>query len=298
MGYFDVSEVVPEYTVGNRRVDYALRPGSPNAVFIEVKRPGENLDRHQQQLLEYCFQEGVKLAAWTNGWTWWLYLPLQAGGWEQRRFLTIYLEAQESAVVEQRFLDYLSPEKVGSGQAINYAEDFAELQQRAETISKTTVDAWNRIVERPDELLVDLIAETAERMCGFKPGPELVEQFLSRRVRVFSDASLPQGTLPGVPAHARASWWATSHEDWPGLYPLDHFGTGRLQRIPGCSATHQESVATSVVHRRTQGDPPLGRRAHGAVIQRYGQPEKQAGISQWNVAEGRHRQLAASIERP
>ena len=27
-----------------------LRPGSPNAVFIEVKRLGENLERHQQQL--------------------------------------------------------------------------------------------------------------------------------------------------------------------------------------------------------------------------------------------------------
>ena len=67
---FDVSQVVPEYTVGTRRVDYALRPGSPNAVFIEVKRPGENLERHQQQLLEYCFQEGVKLAVLTNGRTW------------------------------------------------------------------------------------------------------------------------------------------------------------------------------------------------------------------------------------
>ena len=35
---FDVSQVVPEYTVGTRRVDYALRPGSPNAVFIEVRK--------------------------------------------------------------------------------------------------------------------------------------------------------------------------------------------------------------------------------------------------------------------
>ena len=67
---FDISQVVPEYTVGTRRVDYALRPGSPNTVFIEVKRPGENLERHQQQLLEYCFQEGVKLAVLTNGRTW------------------------------------------------------------------------------------------------------------------------------------------------------------------------------------------------------------------------------------
>ena len=89
---FDVSQVVPEYTVGTRRVDYALRPGTPNAVFIEVKRTGENLERHQQQLLEYCFQEGVNLAVLTNGRTWWLYLPLQAGSWEQRRFLTIDLD--------------------------------------------------------------------------------------------------------------------------------------------------------------------------------------------------------------
>ena len=188
---FDVSEVVPEYTVGNRRVDYALRPGSPNAVFIEVKRPGENLDRHQQQLLEYCFQEGVKLAALTNGWTWWLYLPLQAGSWKQRRFLTIDLDTQEPAVVERMFLDYLSLERVGSGQAVSDAEDFVESPQRAEIIGKAIADAWNLIVETPDELLVDLIAETAERICGLIPEPELVEQFLSRRVRTLADASPP-----------------------------------------------------------------------------------------------------------
>ena len=193
---FDVSEVVPGYTVGNRRVDYALRPGSPDAVFIEVKRPGENLDRHQQQLLEYCFQEGVKLAVLTNGWTWWLYLPLQARGWEQRRFLTIDLDAQAPAVVERMFLDYLSLERVGSGQAVNDAEDLVESPQRAEIIGKAIADAWNHIVETADELLVDLIAETAERICGFKPEPELVEQFLSRAVRALSDAPSPPEEPP------------------------------------------------------------------------------------------------------
>ena len=154
---FDVSQVVPEYTVGNRRVDYALRPGSPNAVFIEVKRPGENLERHQQQLLEYCFQEGVKLAVLTNGRTWWLYLPLQAGSWEQRRFLTIDLEVQEPSVVERWFLEYLSRERVGSGQAVGDAEDLVESQQQAEIIGKTIAAAWTQIIGTPDELLVDLI---------------------------------------------------------------------------------------------------------------------------------------------
>jgi hypothetical protein len=185
---FDVSQVVPEYTVGTRRVDYALMPGSPNTVFIEVKRPGENLERHQQQLLEYCFQEGVKLAVLTNGRTWWLYLPLQAGSWEQRRFLTIDLEVQEPSVVERRFLEYLSPERVGSGQAVGDAEDLVESQQRAEIIGKTIAAAWTQIVETPDELLVDLISETTERICGFKPEPGLVKQFLAGRAHAPNDA--------------------------------------------------------------------------------------------------------------
>ena len=126
---FDLSEVSPEYTVGNRRVDYALMPGSPNAVFIEVKRPSESLEGHQQQLLGYCFQEGVKLAALTNGRTWWLYLPLQPGSWEQRRFLTIDLESQEPDIVERRFMEYLSKGMVTSGQAVSDAEDLVTISK-------------------------------------------------------------------------------------------------------------------------------------------------------------------------
>ena len=188
---FDLSQVVPEYTVGNRRVDYALMPGSPNAVFIEVKRPSESLEGHQQQLLEYCFQEGVKLAALTNGRTWWLYLPLQPGSWEQRRFLTIDLESQEPDIVERRFMAHLSQEKVTSGRAVSDAEDLVQSQQRAEIAGKAIIEAWNQIVETPDEILVDLVSETTERICGFMPERELVEQFLSRRVGALPDLQLP-----------------------------------------------------------------------------------------------------------
>ena len=188
---FDLSQVAPEYTVGNRRVDFALRPGSADAVFIEVKRSGENLENHQQQLLEYCFQEGVKLAALTNGRTWWLYLPLQPGSWEQRRFLTIDLESQEPDIVERRFMEYLSKGMVTSGQAVSDAENLVQSQQRAEIAGKAIVEAWNQIVETPDEILVDLISETTERICGFMPERELVEQFLSRRVRALPDFQLP-----------------------------------------------------------------------------------------------------------
>ena len=210
---FDVSQVVPEYTVGKRRVDYALRPGSANAVFIEVKRPGEHLENHQQQLLEYCFQEGVKLAALTNGRTWWLYLPLQAGNWEQRRFLTIDLESQMPDIVEERFTAYLSQDSVISGRAVSDAEDLVQSQLRVETTGKAIVEAWNQIVETPDEILVDLISETTERICGFKPEPELVEQFLSRRVNALSSApspsAEPQLRLPPTPSSKETRWEGT-----------------------------------------------------------------------------------------
>ena len=176
---FDISEVTPEYTVGGRRVDYALKPSSPNAVFIEVKRNGENLEAHQQQLLEYCFQQGVKLAALTNGRTWWLYLPLQTGNWEQRRFLTIDVESQEPEIVQQRFIDHLSEDKVTSGEAISNAEDLVRSRQRTEITGKAIIEAWKQIVETPDEILVDLVAETAERICGFKPEAERIQEFLS-----------------------------------------------------------------------------------------------------------------------
>ena len=115
---FDISQVVPEYTVGTRRVDYALRPGSPkHRVHRGPSAPAKTWKDINSSCWSTAFQEGVKLAVLTNGRTWWLYLPLQAGSWEQRRFLTIDLEVQEPSVVESRFLEYLSPERVGSGQA-------------------------------------------------------------------------------------------------------------------------------------------------------------------------------------
>ena len=44
-------EVRPEYSVGGLQVDYALFLGDTAQVFVEVKRGGESLGQHQDQLL-------------------------------------------------------------------------------------------------------------------------------------------------------------------------------------------------------------------------------------------------------
>ena len=138
----------------------------------------------------------MKLAVLTNGRAWWPYLPLQAGNWEQRRFLTIDLEVQEPNVVERRFMEYLSPESVDSGQAVRDAEDLVESQKRDEIVGKALSAAWTQIVETPDDLLFELISKATPRICGLKPEPAMVEQFLAGRARALTEA--PEGSPPLV----------------------------------------------------------------------------------------------------
>lgn len=100
---FEDEEVCPEYSVQNGRVDYSLRSGHFNKVFIEVKKNTENLDNHQEQLLQYSFKEGVKLAILTNGLVWWFYLPLHEGSWEQRKFNSIDIIEQDTSRICEKF---------------------------------------------------------------------------------------------------------------------------------------------------------------------------------------------------
>jgi hypothetical protein len=175
---FDIKEVKPEFTVGSKRVDFSLRFDDRNKVFIEVKRPNENLENHQQQLLDYAFQEGVKLAILTNGFIWWFYLPLSEGSWEQRRFFTIDFYEQEPSSIAQRLLDLLEKTKVVSGEALRNAEDLYTSDIRGQVLKKALPKAWEKIIGDPDDILVELLIETTARISGFRPEIDEVTVFL------------------------------------------------------------------------------------------------------------------------
>lgn len=177
---FNIDEVTPEYSVAGRRVDYSLKINNLNKLFIEVKRIGIELKDHQEQLLNYSFQQGVKLAILTNGITWSFYLPLNEGSWEQRKFYTIDILQQDSEDVASKFIDFLSKDNINSGKAIQNAEAIYKGQQKINILEETLPKAWNKIIEEADELLIELINETAEKICGFKADTELVERFLSK----------------------------------------------------------------------------------------------------------------------
>jgi len=171
---FDVSEVKPEFTVGSKRVDYSLRINGNNKVFIEVKRPNEVLEPHQEQLLGYSFKEGVKIAILTNGFTWWFYLPLKEGNWEKRRFFIADFNKQSPELIADRLLAILSKDNIVSGESIKHAEDIWKSDRGKEELPR----AWAEILNGPDEILVDLLAETCARLSGFPVNIEDVKKFI------------------------------------------------------------------------------------------------------------------------
>lgn len=175
---FDVSQVKPEYTVESKRVDFTLRINGLNKAFIEVKRPNENLEPHQEQLLGYSFKEGVKIAILTNGVTWWFYLPLNEGSWEQRRFFTADFMEQFPESIAERLVAILSKDNITSGNAVKYAEDLYRSRQKKAVLRGALPKAWHKLISDPDDLLVDILIETTEKLSGFRPEVEDVKRFL------------------------------------------------------------------------------------------------------------------------
>ena len=175
---FSTAEVFPEFVVESRRVDYCLRHDGKNLAFVEVKKPSEDLEKHEQQLLDYAFKQGIGLAVLTNGTTWWFYLPLLGVEWKKRRFYTIDIIEQDQEAISSRFLELLSQENVLNGKALAAANTIHKNKQKSETILRTLPDAWNKVVGEPDFLLVEVLLDTTEKMCGFRPEKEDIVGFL------------------------------------------------------------------------------------------------------------------------
>lgn len=178
----NVREVIPEYRIENGRVDYCLRTGHENAAFIEAKRSDQDLEHHQEQLLDYAFREGVELAVLTNGIVWWLYLPLLGGSWDQRKFFTIDIAQQSPEAASDHFRAYLAKQAVASGEAVQQAKKLHRSREKDRLTSKTLPEAWQQLCEEPDELLVELLAEKVESLCGHKPAPDQTAEFLEQVV--------------------------------------------------------------------------------------------------------------------
>ncbi len=178
LGYHD-REIVPEYEVkNNEKVDYTLQVRGKNKVFIEAKRPKTNLEKYQEQLLNYSSRKNPDLAILTNGILWWLYLPRAEGDWDERKFYTIDILGQEIEDIVDKFNSLLSRENVASGEAVQQAESFLKKRQKEKAIRESLPEAWNSVIKEPHESLVKILKERVVKICDFKPENSEIWEFI------------------------------------------------------------------------------------------------------------------------
>ena len=196
---FDPGEVAREYAVLDGRVDYCLRLRNRSRILIEVKRTGADLSEHQQQLLRYAFQEGTDLGALTDGLVWWLYLPGGAGGsvWEQRRFFSLDLAREPAAKAAAALRGFLGRDETASGVALEAAQREFERLERARRVRGTLPDAWKRILNEPDDLLVRRLQHEVAAISGERPDEAEVIEFLRGTLRQEPLPAAPSSTAPG-----------------------------------------------------------------------------------------------------
>ncbi|KAA3610676.1 MAG: restriction endonuclease subunit R [Calditrichaeota bacterium] len=175
---FDVEQVMPEHGVTSLRVDYSLRIFEQNKVFIEAKKVSEQLEKHQEQLLNYSFKEGVKLAILTNGITWWFYLPLNEGNWEQRRFYSIDIIEQDSSSAANKFIDFLEYDNIKTSHSLTQAEKLYKGRLKNKIIKENIPKAWNKIISEKDEFLIEIINDTVEKLCGIRANESDIINFI------------------------------------------------------------------------------------------------------------------------
>jgi predicted type IV restriction endonuclease len=176
---FDVDIVVPEYTVGSRRVDYALKASPANIdVFLEIKAPGKADDAADQQLFEYAFHVGVPFAVLTDGRIWNFYLPSGQGNYQDRRLFKLDIVERELSETCERFRCYLGFDRTKKGLARSDAVKEYEDSFQKSKVKALIPKVWQDLLLEPDDLLCEILIEAVEAEGGQRPHRDDVIAYL------------------------------------------------------------------------------------------------------------------------
>lgn len=182
----DPEQVMPEYSSGGRRVDFALcGAGKRPSLFIEVKGVGRTLEG-DRQLFEYAFHEGIPLCLLTDGREWSFFLPSGQGSYDDRRVYRLQLTDRPPSECARILTRYLDRSRVRTGEAFEDAmRDYRDIASRREA-ARNIPAAWMKLVEEPEDLLVELVTEQTATISGYRPTSAEVTRFL-RSLRVGRD---------------------------------------------------------------------------------------------------------------
>jgi hypothetical protein len=194
---FNLDEIQPEYKVQNDKVDFALIHKESPKVFISVRKDSNNFKEHIKKLIGWSTQCNVKIAVYTNGLSWWFFLPLLEGSIDEKRFYTIDTVVEKTEAIAQGFSDFLLKENIISDSSLKLAEDMCNKRKEVMLIKEHLPKAWEKIMNKPDKWLVDVVSEVTEDLCGYKPDREKVKEFIQAEKKIKAERSvIVEGSAP------------------------------------------------------------------------------------------------------
>ena len=230
---FDLSDIEPEFRVGNTRVDFALkgaqsprtRSAAKPRVLVEVKSLEENLDneRLHRRLVGNCERAGVELGVLTNGLAWILFLWTEGTERQDSRFCEVDIRQDSEAAVEE-LNRYLAKDKVNNGQAVRSAERALRERNQGEVMRSAVIEGWQQVVAGLDEGLVELIATAAEVKTGLRPDNRMIRRILVDQRGELLDSAVKgsgsagaRGASRSRPASFSFESQKTEARSWPEL---------------------------------------------------------------------------------
>ena len=221
---FSSREVVPEFSIGGKKVDYALCDEGKPRVFIEVKRSCEDLSNHQEQLLSYAFMQGIRLAVLTNGTTWWFYLSLQEASWEERKFDSLDISRNDLSKFSEKIFNYLNKENVLSNKAVEIASQTFKEMKKKRTLDDAFPRAWGLIVNENNIEFMEILNKKIEDISGFRASKENLERYIRNQLGK-APISMPdnnrkvQRRIP-IPKTTSVNYWLIPFKDPSALRRL------------------------------------------------------------------------------
>ena len=179
---FNSKEVIPEFSIGGKKVDYALCDEGKPKVFIEVKRSGEDLSNHQEQLLTYSFRQGIKLSVLTNGTTWWFYLPLQEASWEERKFDSLDISREDITKFSEKIYNYLNKDDVTSNKAVEVASHTYRELRKKRILDDAFPRAWSLVVNEKNADFIEILNKKIEEISGYGASRENIEVYIQNQI--------------------------------------------------------------------------------------------------------------------
>ena len=181
---FDFNEVQPEYNTNKQKIEFALKQNDSPEIFLIVKKGLDNLKTHIETFLETSEKSGVKIGIYTNGFTWWFFLPSAEGSIDDKRFWAIDTAKEKTELIARGLHDFLSKESLISGDAIKLAEEITNKRKEVMLINEFLPKAWEKVINEPEKYLVDVISEVTKELCGYKPKREKVMEFVKAEGKI------------------------------------------------------------------------------------------------------------------